>query len=156
MHLVPGLPPPPFTADAHPLTITRDLVREALPPDTRCTHTSNRGKRRNAVISYTRQQCEHEPCTRWLASVTRGDHSRGSGRTVVTYPELYPFVWFPLAGQRHAIDRGDRHVSVGRPMRCLCGAIHPRGAEGDMELLWRTCEQCWDKACLIVGARKRE
>ncbi|MGH3912321.1 MAG: zinc finger protein [Pseudonocardiaceae bacterium] len=66
-----------------------------------------------------------------------------------------PFVWFPLAGQRHAIDRRDRHVSLGSPMRCLCGVIQPRGAEGDMEWLWKTCEQCWEEACRIVGVLKR-
>jgi hypothetical protein len=67
----------------------------------------------------------------------------------------YPFVWFPLAGKRHAIDRGDRHVPVGELMRCLCGAIHPRGAEGDVEWLWKTCEQCWDEACQIAGVKRR-
>ncbi|MGH3907026.1 MAG: zinc finger protein [Pseudonocardiaceae bacterium] len=66
-----------------------------------------------------------------------------------------PFVWFPLSGQRHAIDRCDRHVPVGSPMRCLCGASHPRGADGDMEWLWKSCEQCWDEACRIVGVRIR-
>ncbi|MGH4012345.1 MAG: zinc finger protein [Pseudonocardiaceae bacterium] len=58
--------------------------------------------------------------------------------------------WFPLAGYRHAINRADRHVPLGEPMRCLCGAIHPRGPEGDMEWLWPTCEQCWDQACAII------
>ena len=71
------------------------------------------------------------------------------------YPEPRPFVWFPLAGQRHAIDRRDRTVPVGSPMRCLCGAAHPRGSDGDMEWLWRTCEPCWDEACKIVGIRPR-
>jgi zinc finger protein len=64
-----------------------------------------------------------------------------------------PFVWFPLSGQRHAIDRRDRQVLVGEPMRCLCGGSHPRGAEGDGEWLWTTCERCWEEACRIVGVR---
>jgi len=71
------------------------------------------------------------------------------------YPESHPFVWFPLAGQRHAIDRQDRNVSVSAPMRCLCGSTHPRGAESKMEWLWPTCERCWDEACKIVGVRER-
>lgn len=50
-----------------------------------------------------------------------------------------PFVWFPLAGQRHAIDRRDRNVQLGAPMRCLCGVSYPRGADGDLERLWPTC-----------------
>ncbi|MGH3903171.1 MAG: zinc finger protein [Pseudonocardiaceae bacterium] len=69
------------------------------------------------------------------------------------YPDPRPFVWFPLAGQRHAIDRRDRNVPLDTPMRCLCGATHPRGADGEMEWLWRTCELCWDQACKIVGVR---
>ncbi|MCA1671337.1 MAG: hypothetical protein LC799_03740 [Actinobacteria bacterium] len=69
------------------------------------------------------------------------------------YPESHPFTWFPLAGQRHAIDRRDRNVPIGTPMRCLCGATHPRGADGDSEWLWPTCEACWDEACRIVGLR---
>ncbi|MGH3926089.1 MAG: zinc finger protein [Pseudonocardiaceae bacterium] len=56
-----------------------------------------------------------------------------------------PFVWFPLSGQRHAIDRRDRNVPLGTPMRCLCGASHPRSVDGDMEWLWKSCEQCWDE-----------
>ncbi|MGH3937395.1 MAG: zinc finger protein [Pseudonocardiaceae bacterium] len=65
------------------------------------------------------------------------------------------FVWFPLAGQRHAIDRHDRYVPGGEPMRCLCGATHPRGADGNIEWLWHTCGQCWDETCRIVGLRPR-
>jgi hypothetical protein len=61
-----------------------------------------------------------------------------------------PFVWFPLAGQRHAIDRDDRNVRLGVPMRCLCGASHPRGDDGDGEWSWPTCQQCWDETCAIV------
>ncbi|MGH3973542.1 MAG: zinc finger protein [Pseudonocardiaceae bacterium] len=38
------------------------------------------------------------------------------------YPDPRTFVWFPLAGQRHAIDRRDRNVPLGASMRCLCGA----------------------------------
>lgn len=72
------------------------------------------------------------------------------------YPEPHPFVWFPLAQQRHAIDRKDRNVPLGAPMRCLCGAVYPRGPDGDLErTLWLTCPQCWDVACQIVGLRPR-
>lgn len=71
--------------------------------------------------------------------------------TPIPHSISHPFVWFPLAGNRHAINREDQHVSRGEPMRCLCGATHPRGAEGTMEWLWRTCEQCWDETCRIVG-----
>lgn len=71
------------------------------------------------------------------------------------YQSPRPFVWFPLAEQRHAIDRRDRNVPLGTPMRCLCGVTHPRGVDGDMEWLWPTCEQCWDKTCEIVGIRPR-
>jgi hypothetical protein len=73
----------------------------------------------------------------------------------VPYPESHPFAWFPLTGQRHAIDRRDRNIPVGSPMRCLCGVTHLRGADGDMEWLWPTCERCWDEACRIVGVRRR-
>ena len=41
------------------------------------------------------------------------------------YPKSHPFAWFPLAGQRYAIDRRDRNIPVGSPMRCLCGVTHP-------------------------------
>ncbi|HEU0087892.1 MAG TPA: zinc finger protein [Pseudonocardiaceae bacterium] len=71
------------------------------------------------------------------------------------YPEPRLFAWFPLAGQRHAIDRRDRNVPLGAPMRCLCGATHSRGEDGDMEWLWHTCEQCWAETCKIVGLRPR-
>lgn len=67
--------------------------------------------------------------------------------------EQRPFVWFPLAGQRHAIYRKDRHVAVGEPMRCLCGAVHPRGPSGATETLWPTCVRCWDEACRYIGIR---
>lgn len=68
-----------------------------------------------------------------------------------------PFVWFPLAGQRHAIEQRDCDVPLGAPMRCLCGATYPRGPDGEMErLLWLTCEQCWDQTCTIVGLRPRQ
>lgn len=69
--------------------------------------------------------------------------------------QSHPFAWFPLAGLRHVINREDRHVPLGAPMRCLCGAIHPRGPEGDMEWLWRTCSDCWDKACAITRRTSR-
>jgi hypothetical protein len=72
------------------------------------------------------------------------------------YPERHPFVWFPLAGQRHAIDRRDRNVPLDGPMRTLCGATHPRGSDGDMEWLWPTCQPCWDETCMIVGIRPRQ
>lgn len=71
------------------------------------------------------------------------------------FSELQTFAWFPLAGQRHAIDRRDRNVPLGEPMRCLCDAKHPRGPDGDMEWLWRTCEACWEETCKIVGLRPR-
>ncbi|MGH3938693.1 MAG: zinc finger protein [Pseudonocardiaceae bacterium] len=73
----------------------------------------------------------------------------------VPYPQSHPFTWFPLAGQRHAINRRDRHVPLGTSMHCICGEIHPRGAEGDMEWLWPTCQLCWDQTCEIVGVRPR-
>jgi hypothetical protein len=47
--------------------------------------------------------------------------------------EPYPFVWFPVGGQRHAIHRNDRNVPQGAPMHCFCGAIHPRGPDGELE-----------------------
>ncbi len=65
-----------------------------------------------------------------------------------------PFVWFPLTGHRHAIDRNDHTVPLGDPMHCLCGATYPRGAEGTLEWLWKTCELCWEKACKIVAMRR--
>ncbi|MGQ0719439.1 MAG: zinc finger protein [Pseudonocardiales bacterium] len=71
------------------------------------------------------------------------------------YPEPQCFVWFPLAGQRHAIDRRDRNVPLGSPMHSLCGVSHPRGPDGDMEWLWPTCQPCWDETCKIVGIRPR-
>ncbi|MGH3888863.1 MAG: zinc finger protein [Pseudonocardiaceae bacterium] len=73
----------------------------------------------------------------------------------VPYSESHPFAWFPLAGQRHAIDQRDRNVPLGKPMRCLCGITHPPGADGDMEWLWHTCERCWEETCRIVGVRGR-
>jgi hypothetical protein len=45
------------------------------------------------------------------------------------------FEWFPLAGQRHAIDVRDRHVPLGAPMRCLCGGHHPPSPDGGIERL---------------------
>ncbi|MCA1708951.1 MAG: hypothetical protein LC808_39015 [Actinobacteria bacterium] len=72
----------------------------------------------------------------------------------VLQSESHPFAWFPLAGQRHAIDRRDRNVPIGSPMRCLCSVTHPRGADGDIDWLWPTCERCWDEACRIVGVRR--
>ena len=71
------------------------------------------------------------------------------------YPASHPFIWFPLAGQRHAIDRRDRNVSAGSPMRCLCGVTHPRRGESKMEWLWPTCERCWEETCRIVGVGGR-
>ncbi|MGH3823885.1 MAG: zinc finger protein [Pseudonocardiaceae bacterium] len=68
------------------------------------------------------------------------------------HPNPLTFVWFPLNGRRHAIDREECSVPLGVPMRCLCGATHPRGPDGEMErTLWLTCEQCWDETCTIVG-----
>jgi hypothetical protein len=71
------------------------------------------------------------------------------------YPEPHPFSWFPLAGQRHAIDRRNRKVPLDSPMRTLCGATYPRGQDGDMEWLWPTCQPCWDETCIIAGIRPR-
>ncbi|MBV9011180.1 MAG: hypothetical protein JO272_03880 [Pseudonocardiales bacterium] len=63
------------------------------------------------------------------------------------------FFWFPLAGARHAVDGRDRNVRIGALMRCLCNATHPRGASGDLEWLWPTCQKCWNETCIIVGLR---
>ena len=87
------------------------------------------------------------------SSYRKGYHSLPGAPT--PYPESHPFAWFPLAGQRHAIDRRDRNVPLDAPMRCLCGVTHPRGPDGDMEWLWPTCEWCWDEACRIVGVRRQ-
>ena len=73
----------------------------------------------------------------------------------VIFPEPRPFVWFPLAGRRHAIDPRDRNVQLGGPMRSLCGTTHPRGPDGDVEWLWPTCKPCWEEASKIVGIRPR-
>ena len=70
-----------------------------------------------------------------------------------SYPKPRSFAWIPLAGRRHAIDRRDRNVPMGALMRCLCGATHPRGPDGDIEWLWPTCDACWDETCRIVGLR---
>lgn len=70
----------------------------------------------------------------------------------VRYSE-WPFVWFPLAGARHAIDRRDRNVRFGSPMRTFCGTAHSRRLAGDREWLWPTCEPCWDEACEILEIR---
>ena len=70
-----------------------------------------------------------------------------------SYTEPQSFVWFPLAGQRRAIDRQDHHVPLGAPMRCLCGGAHPRVLDGDIEWLWPTCPSCWNQTCIIVGFR---
>lgn len=85
------------------------------------------------------------------------DYRQWLTMTVISgpYPEPYPFVWFPLARQRHAIDRRDRNVPRGALMRCLCGVTHPRGPDGDMERMWPTCQECWDETCIIVGLRPR-
>lgn len=71
------------------------------------------------------------------------------------YPAERRFTWYPLAGQRHAIERKDRDVPLGAPMHTLCGAEHPRAAAGDLEWLWHTCELCWDATCADVGIRPR-
>ncbi|MCA1675773.1 MAG: hypothetical protein LC799_27535 [Actinobacteria bacterium] len=66
-------------------------------------------------------------------------------------PQPCPFVWFPLAGQRYAIDRRDRNAPLDNPMRTLCDTIHPRGPDPDMEWLRPTCPPCWrgipDRRC---------
>jgi len=74
----------------------------------------------------------------------------------VPYSDPRPFVWFPLAGLRHAIKLQDRDVPPGGLMHCLCGATHPRGLDGDMEWLWTTCQPCWDKTCTLIGLRPRQ
>ncbi|MGH3940933.1 MAG: zinc finger protein [Pseudonocardiaceae bacterium] len=98
----------------------------------------------------------------WLEAVPASclePHSPREVSSLPIVPPPYPkprlFAWFPLAGQRHAIDRRDRNVALGEPMRCLCAAIHPRGADGDMEWLWPTCDRCWEETCMIVGLRRR-
>lgn len=53
----------------------------------------------------------------------------------VPYFAPRPFVWFPLARQRHAIDHRNRDVKRGAPMRRLCGVTHPRDADSDIEWL---------------------
>jgi len=70
-----------------------------------------------------------------------------------SHPGPRPFAWFPLAGQRHAINWQDRNVPMGTLMRCLCGIAHPRGPDGDGEWLWSTCDACWEETCRIVGLR---
>lgn len=69
--------------------------------------------------------------------------------------EQRPFVWFPLAGERHAVFRKDRQVPVGEPMRCLCGAVHPRAATEVTDWMWPTCVRCWEEACKVAGLRRR-
>ena len=50
----------------------------------------------------------------------------------------------------------DRNVALGAAMRCLCGAVHPRGPDGELEkTLWSTCEECWNQACIMAGLRPR-
>jgi zinc-finger len=73
----------------------------------------------------------------------------------VPHSESHPFVWFPLARQRHAIDQQDRNVPLGALTRCLCDDTYPRGTDGDTEWLWPTCKQCWNETCVIVGLRPR-
>ena len=74
--------------------------------------------------------------------------------SMVPRHESHPFVWFPLNRERHAIDPQDRNVPQGTLMRCLCGDSYPRGPAGDMEwTYWPTCQDCWDRACIIVGLR---
>ncbi|MBV9139503.1 MAG: hypothetical protein JO115_01015 [Pseudonocardiales bacterium] len=74
----------------------------------------------------------------------------------VPYSERRPFVWVPLAGQRHAVHGRDRAVPLGSPMHTLCGAAHPRSSAGDPEWLWPTCEPCWEEACKITGIHPRQ
>jgi hypothetical protein len=106
------------------------------------------------------------PAERWrhavqlgpLISEPDGDAHWGGVTPLMStlYQEPRPFVWFPLAGQRHAIDRRDRNVPIDAPMRCLCGDTHPRRQDADAEWpLWPTCEVCWEETCKIVGLRPR-
>jgi len=60
------------------------------------------------------------------------------------YSSPRTFVWFPLAGLRHAIDARDRNMPLGAPMLFLCGSIHPRGPDCDIERFW-SC------GCPILG-----
>lgn len=88
-----------------------------------------------------------------------GNHRQHSVMAIVPppHPEPYPFVWFPLNRERHAIDRRDRNVPRGTPMRCLCGQTHPRGPDSDLEkTLWPTCQKCWNETCIIAGLRPRQ
>jgi hypothetical protein len=39
------------------------------------------------------------------------------------HTQSHPFVWFPLAKQRHAIAPQDRNVPQGAPMKLLCLAV---------------------------------
>lgn len=85
---------------------------------------------------------------RWLVRWASGGGSFGGTAPMYAADEQAsrPFVWFPLSGQRHAIDRPDRQVPAGEPMRCLCGAIHPRGTEG----IWNG----FGKPASAVGRRR--
>lgn len=73
----------------------------------------------------------------------------------LAHPQRYPFVWYPLARKRHAIDRTDAEQPIGAPVRTLCGQRHPRTPAGELDWLWRTCQPCWDVACRIVGIERR-
>lgn len=104
---------------------------------------------------HTAKRTGHRPGLR-QGSVSRPGGVSPLPDTPSPYPRSHPFTWFPLAGRRHAIDRRDRNVPRGEPMRCLCGVSHPRGPEGDGEWLWPTCQLCWDEACRIVGLPERK
>lgn len=70
-------------------------------------------------------------------------------------PQRYPFVWYPLAGQRHAIDRNDAQKPMGEAVRTLCGQVHPRIPVDELKWLWCTCEPCWEAACQMIGIERR-
>lgn len=60
--------------------------------------------------------------------------------------EYRSFFWLPVAGLRHAIEVGDRHVPDGRPVRTLCGLELAREPVTDLEWLAGSCWECWPAA----------
>lgn len=73
-----------------------------------------------------------------------------------SYIHPRPFIWCPIAGHLHAIDRRNRTVPLGTSIQCLCGATHQRGPDDNTEHPWPTCRQCWDETCILVGLRPRQ
>ena len=67
------------------------------------------------------------------------------------------FICFPLAEQHQTIDRQDRNIPRGKPMRCLCGLTYPRDPDSDLKkTLWLTCTECWDQACTTARLRPQQ